>query len=648
MEKNKGITLVALAITIIILLLLAGIAIASLGENNGIVNRVKKAREEYNISEAKEKLELAISNLRIEEEGKGENLEKEDLPKINNNEIDVRDTTDFPVEVIYINYKFEIDSNFQIRYIGKANETVITYTTEPKSYTNQNKIKVLIKITSTNGIKSILKPGEDDAILPQNQTTVGIDFTVSRNGHYTLKVVDNENNETFKDIYIDLIDTLEPLEFTPKVQKSGNNINIIENGQDAEATEDSSKSGIKYYEYYLVNEKGNITKYETNKIENLTLGNYKIYVIAYDKAGNHKQSNIVDFKINREFKEISLGSSHSLAIDNEGQLWAWGDNRRGQLGDGTTNSKNVPTIIETNIKFIKVSAGSLYSIAIDTEGNLWSWGQNDQGQLGDGTTSNKNNPTKITENIKYKEISAGNNHCIAIDNEGQLWTWGDNSSGQLGDGTTISKNIPNKVEFRVKFCQAQASSRLYSMAIDNEGNLWSWGLNDEGQLGAGTTINKNIPTKIEIDTTFKKFSIGETHSIAVDNRGNLWAWGDNYYGELGDKTTKNKLVPTKIKEDTIFQNVLAGSSFSIGIDENYNLWTWGTNDKGQLGINSKQTQSSIPINIMKNNKFIEIYTGNAHCIAKDNEWQLWTWGYNSYGQLGDKTTMNKLAPVEIK
>ena len=598
MNKNKGITLIALVITTIILLVLAGIAIASLGGNNGIVNRVKKAREEYNISEAEEKLELAISNLRIEEEGKGENLEKEDLPKINNNEIDIRDTTDFPVEVIYINYKFEIDSNFQIRYIGKANETVITYTTEPKSYTNQNKIKVLIKITSTNGIKSILKPGEDDAILPQNQTTVGIDFTVSKNGHYTLKVIDNENNETFKDIYIDLIDTLEPLEFTPKVQKSGNNINIIENGQDAEATEDSSKSGIKYYEYYLVNEKGNITKYETNKIENLTLGNYKIYVIAYDKAGNHKQSNIVDFKINREFKEISLGGSHSLAIDNEGQLWAWGNNSSGQLGDGTT--------------------------------------------------SNKNNPTRITENIKYKEISAGRNHCIAIDSEGNLWVWGDNSRGQLGDGTTISKNIPNKVEFQVKFCQAQASGRLYSMAIDNEGNLWSWGLNDQGQLGDGTTINKNIPTKIEIDTTFKKFSIGENHSIAVDNRGILWAWGNNYYGQLGDKTTKDKLVPTKIKENTIFQNVLAGSQFSIGIDENYNLWTWGTNDKGQLGINSKQTESSIPINIMKNNKFIEIYTGIAHCIAKDNEENLWSWGDNSYGQLGDKTTMNKLAPVEIK
>lgn len=186
----------------------------------------------------------------------------------------------------------------QVTYVGKANETIITYTTEPEGYTNQNNIKVLVNITNSKGIKSILKPGETDKILPQNRTTAGIEFTVTKNGHYELKVEDLDGNEVSKDIYIDLIDTLAPLEFTPKVNKDVNKITIIENAKDADATEESSKSGIDYYEYYVVNEEGNETKYDTNEITDLISdGDYKIYVIAYDKAGNFKKSEVIELNL---------------------------------------------------------------------------------------------------------------------------------------------------------------------------------------------------------------------------------------------------------------------------------------------------------------------------------------------------------------
>ena len=198
--------------------------------------------------------------------------QKQNLPKMNNEEIDVRDTTNFPVEVIYKNYKFEIDNNFVVTYVGEANETIITYTTEPGGYTNQNNIKVLVKITNPKGIKSILKPGETDKILPQDRTTAGVEFTVTKNGHYILKVEDVDGNEVSKDIFIDLIDTLTPLEFTPEVQKDGSSITVKENGNDADATEESSKSGIDHYEYYLIDSSNKETKYDTNKIENLELG----------------------------------------------------------------------------------------------------------------------------------------------------------------------------------------------------------------------------------------------------------------------------------------------------------------------------------------------------------------------------------------
>lgn len=117
-KKTKGITLVALVVTVIVLLLLAGITIVALGGENGLIARVKQSKESYSIAETKEKLELEITNLRIEQEGKGEELKKEDLSKIKSDEIEVKDTTDFPVKVFCGGYEFEINENFKVRYIG--------------------------------------------------------------------------------------------------------------------------------------------------------------------------------------------------------------------------------------------------------------------------------------------------------------------------------------------------------------------------------------------------------------------------------------------------------------------------------------------------------------------------------------------------
>ena len=399
-KENKAITLVALVVTIIILLILAGITIATLGGENGLISKIKLGKERYAISEAKEKLELEITNLQIEQQGKGEELKKEDLPKMNNDEIDVRDTTNFPVEVICGNYKFEVDENFKVKYIGEADGTVIKYTTEPDGYTNQNKVKVLVTISNPKGIKSILKPGETDKILPQDRTTAGIEFTVTKNGHYELKVEDVDGNEVSKDIYIDLIDTVEPEDFNISVSKSNEKITISGEAQDGEKTEESTKSGIDHYEYCLVDE-ANITKTYTEKeiATSELAGTYNIYVIAYDRAGNSKKSNTVQIAMIGSVKEIS-DYNHTLIIDNSGRLWGYGDNSYGQLGDNSKVYKTIPIQIKAETKFTQISAGYIHSLAIDSEGNLWTWGNNSSGELGDGTTTNRNTPVQIKKRNK--------------------------------------------------------------------------------------------------------------------------------------------------------------------------------------------------------------------------------------------------------
>ena len=649
LRNFNGITLVALIVTIVILLILAGIAIATLGGENGLFKKVKLGKERYAISEAKEKLELEITNLQIEQNGKGEELTKEDLPKMNSDEIDVRDTTNFPVEVIYKNYKFEVDSNFKVTYVGEANETIITYTTEPEGYTNQNNIKILVKITNPKGIKSILKPGETDKILPQDRTTAGIEFTVTKNGHYILKVEDVDGNEVSKDIYIDLIDTLAPEEFTPEVQKKGSTITIVENGKDAEATEESSKSGIDHYEYYLIDSSNKETKYDSNKIENLALGTYRAYVIAFDKAGNSRKSNEVEFKIAIEFKEISTGNTHCLGIDSEGKLWSWGSNDYGELGDGTTTRRKKPVQIVEDTQFIQISAGNACSLAIDRNGNLWSWGYNYAGQLGDGTKNNKLIPTIINTEVSFTHISTGDGFSMAIDYSGNIWSWGRNYSGQLGNGTHEEKLEPVQITTGRKFTQISAGAE-HSLAIDSEGNLWAWGYNGYGQLGDGTKVDKAGPIEIKKGTKFVQIATKSSHSMAIDSEGNLWSWGKNEYGQLGNISTNQEGEENPFNISQMWSNkfiqISAGERHSIAIDVEGKLWTWGYNYYGQLGNGTKRN-SERPINIKNGTIFTGVFAGDLYNIAKDNDGNLWAWGRNSECQFGDGTQVDRLVPVQI-
>ena len=546
-NKNCGITLISLVVTIIILLILGGIAIATVTGENGLFARAKQAKENYSVSSAKEKLQLAISDLMVEQTSKGEDLTKEDLPKINNNEIDVKSIETFPVEVICENYIFNVDENFTVTYVREASGTVVTFTTEPESYTNKDEVKILVKISNPKGIKSIQKPGETDRILAQGQKEVGIDYKVTKNGHYIFTIVDEEGKETVKDIYIDLIDKLEPLDFEITAKLENDKILISGTAQDAEKTEESTKSGIEYYEYYLIDKDKEETKYNTNEIlkDTVPFGEYKVYVIAYDRAGNPKQSNMVELTISTKTKMVATGNSFSLAIDEEGNLLTCGRNNEGQLGDGTTTNKTIPVKINIGTKFNQIATGPKHSLAIDEEGNLWSWGNNSWGQLGNGTQNGRLTPVQIASGTKFTKISAQHDHSLAIDIDGNLWSWGENRDGQIGDGTEKARLTPVQIAKGIKFKQISAAT--YSgFAIDSEGNLWAWGNNYSGLLGDGTKIDRLKPVRIAKGIKFIQLSVEYFHGLAVDEEGNLWAWGNNSNGQLGDGTTIEKTIPTKV------------------------------------------------------------------------------------------------------
>lgn len=308
-----------------------------------------------------------------------------------------------------------------------------------------------------------------------------------------------------------------------------------------------------------------------------------------------------------KFKDISAGSDHTVAIDAEGEIWTWGNNKNGQLGNGTTTNSSIPIKLDTTVKFEKIDAGDQFTVAIDENGNIWAWGYNLFVQLGNTGVTKSLVPIQITNDIKFKEISIFEWHTLAIDEEGYLWGWGRGQSGQLGSGTTSSYKTPTKLMQEKKFKKV-AAGFYYSLAIDEEGKLWSWGKNEYGQLGNGNTIDSNIPILIEAEKNFVECSAGRRHSLAIDEDGNLWGWGDNSacqlasnkYGnathseywseEYGTCKYKIQTIPKIISTTNKIKEISAGSLHTIAIDENKNIVGWGYNSYGNLGTEKNQTK----------------------------------------------------------
>lgn len=288
-RQEKGITLIALVITIIVLLILAGVSLRLIAGGEGIIGKAEKASQKHMIAQAKEELELAIAELSMNEYAEGKTLIKESLIKLNEYGMSVESTDSFPVEAINGDYKFQINDKYEVTYIGQATGTIIKYTTNPDGYTNQDSITIKLEIKNIYGIKEIQCPDGTTKQL-SNVTETTIDFPITQNGTYTFKIIDSKGNETNKDIIINKIDKLPPKDFIIVAEQNKNKILITANAEDAEETDENSKSGIEKYEYKITAPNGVETVYDTNEIEIQAEGTYTIKVIAYDKAGNSKEA----------------------------------------------------------------------------------------------------------------------------------------------------------------------------------------------------------------------------------------------------------------------------------------------------------------------------------------------------------------------
>lgn len=357
------------------------------------------------------------------------------------------------------------------------------------------------------------------------------------------------------------------------------------------------------------------------------------------------------------WKKVAQGENFSVALKEDGTLWVWGRNLYGLLGDGTGTATEIkhPTKIGNDSNWTDVSAGKYFALAKKANGDLYGWGANDYGQLGLGHNTNVFAPTLIQQNVAA--FSAGYLTTTIVKADGTLWGTGNNGYwGGLGVGnTTATYNTFQQESSKATNWASTTATYYNSFGIKTDGTLWVAGTNVEGQTGLGTpsSIGNNYTvnfTKLGTDSNWKAVAGGTYHTIALKTNGELWTWGHNNNGRLGIGTTGGiQYTPQQIS-GTDWSAVGATNEASSALKEDGTLWTWGYNQFGKLGIGTT-TDVNKPTKVGTENNWtsISVRSGENSSAGIKSDTTLFSWGYDGYWQLGnyDGTTTNSSVPTQV-
>ena len=355
------------------------------------------------------------------------------------------------------------------------------------------------------------------------------------------------------------------------------------------------------------------------------------------------------------FAYIVTSDTHTCARKTDSTLWCWGGNQYGQLGIGNDPSpRPEPTFVDTLGStaariYLPTAIGmsstrTAFTCSRRSDSTLWCWGQNQDGQLGTGDMDARTRPTRIAPETfagDVHSVAAGAGFACARRNDGTVWCWGQNEQGQLGLNDTARRLEPAQVAPEIFAGDATqvAAGGAHACALKADSTLWCWGHNQFGQLGTADTRPHRIPTRVSgFGNDVAIVFAGADHTCAVKTDASLWCWGQNQYGQLGLGDTRSRSAPARVDFTDLGTGVTVvsgGAPHACAVKTDGSLWCWGGNQFGQLGRGDRQ-QSADPVQVRLPSgvTIAQVYAGGTHTCARSVQNALYCWGANEYGQLG--------------
>ena len=349
----------------------------------------------------------------------------------------------------------------------------------------------------------------------------------------------------------------------------------------------------------------------------------------------------------------------SMGLRADGSLWAWGDNRHGQAGDGTISGFRLqpaqvarPSNAAAGTTWTDFTQGNYFAMGLRSDGSLWAWGDN-YGFFGDGTQVSHYTPslvpapTSAAPGTVWTQVSSGSTQTLALRSDGTLWGWG---YGIIGDGTTMARILPvlipnpNGAAAGTTWTQVSCGS-AHTLALRSDGTLWGWGNNVFGQLGhsigQGTQTGVPVmlvptPPSATPGSRWVRVAAGNDHTLALRSDGSLWSWGNGYILTMSQIAT-----PASATAGTTWTEFAAGYIFSAALRSDGSLWTWGINSYGQLGLNNTSSYQT-PQREFTHSAWTHVGAGSESTLAVDLSGLVYGSGDNSQAQLGDGTTISRL------
>jgi alpha-tubulin suppressor-like RCC1 family protein len=373
-----------------------------------------------------------------------------------------------------------------------------------------------------------------------------------------------------------------------------------------------------------------------------------------------------------EFVAATIGAGYdfSCALRSDGKAFCWGRNQYGQLGDGTQTMSTTPVAVSGGHTFEQLAVGDLTACGITADGSVYCWGSNARGQLGDGSPMDGLNnfsrvPVPVAGGHSFLNLDVGLIRTCGVAADGLTYCWGRNSRGALGNGTVDEDNlVPGPVIDSGELGFVTVSVGHYTTcALDAVGAVFCWG-GDRGQFGNGTPDNLNhlSPIPAANGMRFATLMTGNRVVCGIDAESQAYCWGyTNTMGEQGNGSTVTQHVPTPVVGGHDFGSIFTHQmnrtyGFTCGINTLNRAWCWGANDYGQLGGPSAETCmvgtdgydcSSTPVAVSGGRRFAALEKGWWHACGLSTDGNVYCWGRNHYGQLGDGSLDDSMTPVAV-